>query len=299
MLDDTGSGTVANVIAGIQWAVANKAKYNIRVMNLSMGHPVGESYRTDPLCQAAEQAWKAGIVVVAAAGNDGRISDLNVAGADNEGWGTNYGSIASPGNDPYVITVGAMKQVDQYRNNDRIATYSSRGPSRIDLVLKPDIVAPGNQVISTNTNNSYLSKNFGGTNMVPYSAYVAKGQESAASKAYFRLSGTSMATPVVAGAAALMLEKDPTLTPDAIKARLMLSADKWLGPAGLGDPCTYGSGYLNIPAASRLHGGSQAVHRQSKPKPGWPGQRLHQYGQGDLGNQRHRWNPCDMGSERH
>ena len=79
-------------------------------MNLSLGHPVGESYTTDPLCQAVEAAWKAGIVVVCAAGNNGRAANTaNTAGAANEGWGTAYGSIKSPGNDPYVITVGATE----------------------------------------------------------------------------------------------------------------------------------------------------------------------------------------------
>ena len=99
VLDQNGQGTVSSVLAGLQWAVANKSRYNIRVLNLSLGHPVGESYTTDPLCQAVETAYKAGIVVVCAAGNDGRL-DAAQDQPDNEGWGTNYGSIVSPGNDP-------------------------------------------------------------------------------------------------------------------------------------------------------------------------------------------------------
>src|SRR5262249_15352551 len=148
VLDQNGQASVSTVISGIQWAIDNKSAYNIRVMNLSVGHPVGESYQTDPLCQACEAAWGNGIVVIAAAGNDGRLNASVTECSDNEGFGTKYGSIGSPGNDPYVITVGAMKSVDGSRANDTIATYSSRGPTLGDLTLKPDVVAPGNQVIS-------------------------------------------------------------------------------------------------------------------------------------------------------
>jgi len=252
VLDKTGQGSVTTVISGIQWAVTNKAKYNIGVINLSLGHPVWESYKTDPLCAAVEAAWKAGIVVVCAAGNSGRASSYNGRYASNEGWGTNYGSINSPGNDPSVITVGAMKSADGLRAHDKVASYSGRGPSRLDLVLKPDIMAPGNQVISLGTQYSYLYSNFP-ANQVPMSSYCPHASSTSAT--YFKLSGTSMAAPVVAGAAALMLQANPKLSPDTVKARLMVSADKWAAPdangnpTGLADPCTYGAGYLNIPAA--------------------------------------------------
>ena len=255
VLDGKGQGTVGQVVAGLQWVVQNRAQYNIRVVNLSLGHPVGESDKTDPLCQAVEAAWKAGIVVVCAAGNEGRLSAANTAGAGNEGWGTAYGSINSPGNDPYVITVGATKQAvlangaaDSNRADDKIATYSSRGPSRLDLVLKPDIVAPGNRVISLTHPNQYLYSAYGSTNLVPWYVYQNVSLTNN-SWSYLRLSGTSMATPVVAGAAALLLEKNPSLSPDTVKARLMLAADKWTDSQGSADPCTYGAGYLNIPAA--------------------------------------------------
>ncbi len=132
VLDGQGNGTVGSVLAGIQWVVANHNTYGIRVMNLSLGHPVSESYTTDPLCQAVEAAWKAGIFVVCAAGNNGRANSVSTSGMDNEGWGTAYGSIEAPGNDPLVITVGATKSMDGSRADDRIATYSSRGPSRLE-----------------------------------------------------------------------------------------------------------------------------------------------------------------------
>ena len=250
VLDRTGQGTVSNMIAGIQWVMQNARQYNIRVMNLSVGHDVGESYKTDPLCQAVESAWKAGITVVCAAGNEGRLYDTLPATplADNEGFGTDYGSIQSPGNDPYVITVGATKNVDGNRGHDAIATYSSRGPSRLDMVMKPDLVAPGNRVISLESYGSYLQTTYAATNHVAWNAYTTFNIPGS-SFSYFTLSGTSMATPVVSGAAALMLSQNPTLSPDTIKARLMISADKWADTKGNYDPLTYGAGYVNIPAA--------------------------------------------------
>lgn len=249
VLDQNGQGSVSNVIAGIQWVVQNRARYNIRVINLSLGHPVGESYQTDPLCQAVEAAWKSGLFVVCAAGNEGRMNAVASAGAPNEGWGTAYGSIQSPANDPYVITVGATKSEDGQKADDEIATYSSRGPSRLDLVLKPDIVAPGNRIISLYSFGSTLYQwNSAENNGLPMSSYIKNGW-SGPSADYFILSGTSMAAPVVAGAAALMLQANPTLSPDTLKARLMASADKWTFPDGTSDPCTFGAGYIDIPAA--------------------------------------------------
>lgn len=250
VLDSTGSGSVSNVIAGINWVVANRSAYKVKVMNLSLGHPVGESYQTDPLCQAVEAAWKSGIVVVCAAGNTGRLNKTQNATFDNEGWGTAFGSIQSPGNDPYVITVGAMKTSSPLRLTDRVATYSSRGPSRLDLVLKPDIMAPGNRVISLEDKGAYLAARYVRTNEVPVSYYTVKNDVQP-SPSYFYLSGTSMAAPVVAGAAALLLQASPGLSPDTVKARLMLSATKWVNPIGLAEPVTYGAGYLDIPAALR------------------------------------------------
>ena len=215
--------------------------------------------------------------MVCAAGNSGRLQSTAASSVDNEGYGTAYGSIQVPGIDPYVITVGAMKNTDvvfaangaytYIRNNDKIATYSSRGPSRVDLVLKPDIVSPGNQVISTTRTNSYPYNYADGTNQIPWHVILLGGLPLppglSSDIIYFRLSGTSMASPVVAGAAALMLKRDPTLTPDTVKARLMIAADKWTQPDGTGNPLTYGAGYLDIPAAIAC----TAVARQSALSP--------------------------------
>ena len=140
VLDANGNGQESDVIAAIDEAIALKDTYNIRVINLSLGHPVYESFKLDPLCQAVEAAWKAGITVVVAAGNMGRDNSLGTLG---------YATINSPGNDPYVITVGAMNANETpWRSDDQIASYSSKGPSLLDHVVKPDLVAPGNNVVS-------------------------------------------------------------------------------------------------------------------------------------------------------
>ena len=124
VLDSTGAGTDSTVIAAIERAIALKDQFNIRVINLSVGRPVFEGYKMDPLCHAVEQAWQAGIVVVVAAGNDGRDNSMGTNG---------YGTITSPGNDPYVITVGAMKAMGTYdRGDDQIARYSSKGADLVD-----------------------------------------------------------------------------------------------------------------------------------------------------------------------
>jgi serine protease AprX len=250
VLDANGGGTDAGVIAAIDQAIALKNTYNIRVINLSLGRPVWESYTLDPLCQAAEAAYQAGIVVVAAAGNFGRDNSVDEHG---------YGTIVAPGNDPYVITVGAMNtKGTPSRSDDVLASYSSKGPTAFDHIVKPDIVAPGNGIVSLLAPNSTLA---GVSSMkVPNSYYQSGG--SGTSTAYLRMSGTSMATPVVSGAAALLIQQYPSLNPDQVKARLMKTAQKALPQFGTTfdsfthasfslqfDIFAVGSGYLDIQAA--------------------------------------------------
>ena len=252
-LDAQGKGTDSSVVAAINRAIALKNTYKIGVINLSLGRPVVESFRTDPLCQAVERAWKAGLVVVVAAGNGGRDNSLGNAG---------YGTIQSPGNDPLAITVGAMRTMRTFdRNDDLIATYSSKGPSAIDHIVKPDLVAPGNAIAAAAPSaGSSLATELAG-NFLMESEYKFGGSAIAA-RDYFRLSGTSMATPMVAGAAALLLGRDATLTPDQIKARLMKTASKnYRTTATATDPVTgqvytavqdlfaMGAGYLDITSA--------------------------------------------------
>ena len=251
VLDQNGVGRDSAVIAAIGKAITLKSPYNIRVINLSLGRPVYESYKLDPLCQAVEAAWKAGIVVVVAAGNEGRNDSAQTDG---------YGTIAAPGNDPYAITVGAMKPMGTAtRADDLIASYSSKGPTLFDHIVKPDIVAPGNLMISVLASSSATLAKASPKNIVSRSSYSTNANGTAA---YFTLSGTSMATPVVSGAVALLLQKNASLTPDQVKARLMKSAYKTFPRSSTAkDPTTgkyytsqydiftVGAGYLDIQAA--------------------------------------------------
>lgn len=252
VLDQNGEGSDSNVIAAIDEAISLKATYNIRVINLSLGRPVYESYAQDPLCHAVEEAWKAGIVVVAAAGNNGR---------SNPSGNYGYGTIMAPGNDPYVITVGATNTVETYtRTDDKMTSYSSKGPTAIDHIVKPDLVAPGNHVVSLYDQSGSLYNSYPG-NMVA-NDYLMNNGDTSPSGLYFTLSGTSMATPVVSGAVALLLQAHPTLTPDQVKAKLMLTAWKGLPKVSIAtdpvtgityamqsDAFTVGAGYLDIAAA--------------------------------------------------
>jgi serine protease AprX len=245
VLDQNGTGTDAQTIAAIDRAIALKDQYNIRVINLSLSRGVRESYTLDPLCQAVEAAYQAGIVVVVAAGNAGRIDTQGING---------YGTITAPGNDPYVITVGAANtRGTATSGDDLITTYSSKGPTVVDHIVKPDLVAPGHRITSLIDPNSTL------LNLVPQAAVFSQTTQS---NSYFMLSGTSMATPVVSGAAALLLQKDSTLSPDTVKGRLMATANKnfipgytWFDSTENAnrylrqDLFTIGAGYLNIPGA--------------------------------------------------
>jgi serine protease AprX len=253
VLDGNGSGTDSQVIAAIQRAIELKDTYNIRIINLSLGRNVYESYTIDPLCQSVEAAWQAGILVVVAAGNSGRNYSLGTLG---------YDTIQAPGNDPNVITVGATKtNGTDTRLDDTIASYSSKGPTLIDHIVKPDLVAPGNRIVSLQAPGAYLPTQYPVLGIVGPPICNLGSCTAGKSGQYLRLSGTSMATPVVAGAAALMLQNDPTLTPDTIKARMMKSAWKGYPTSSWGydlfgfgylsqdDVFTIGAGYLDVDAA--------------------------------------------------
>src|SRR5262249_51171438 len=146
----------SDVILALEWAIKNKARYKLRVVNMSLGHPATESYRVDPLAQAAERAVAAGLVVVASAGNLGKDADGNPM----------VGAIVSPGDTPGALTVGALNTRGTVaRSDDAIASYSSRGPvgdpdDPSTWELKPDVVAPGNAIVSTGMPGTYLYDTF-------------------------------------------------------------------------------------------------------------------------------------------
>jgi serine protease AprX len=238
-LDGEGKGRISNIIAALDWVVANRAQYNIRVVNMSLGAGVYESYHTDPLTLAAKRAVDAGIVVVAAAGNMGKA--LNGL--------PQYGAISAPGNAPWVLTVGASStQGTVDRRDDKMALYSSRGPTMIDFAAKPDLVAPGTGTVSLATQNSlfFLTK----TTYLVSSLRVGSLLSGSllAPMQYLTLSGTSMSTPVVSGSVALMLEANPNLTPNMVKAILQFTAEVKPGY----DSLTQGAGFLNTLGAVRL-----------------------------------------------
>ena len=215
VLDSHGEGRASAMIAAIAWAINHRQQYNIRVMNISVEGDVTTPAAYDPLDRAVDAAWRAGIVVVCAAGNEGAFGE---------------GGVLSPGNDPYAITVGASdSQQTADTSDDTVCTYSSVGPTLFDEYAKPDLVAPGNHIISLRAPGSWIDDTYPQTR-VAVSTYQP-GASNRATPSYAVMSGTSAAAPVVAGAAALMIQNDATLTPGEVKLRLMDSAHQLAGAA--------------------------------------------------------------------
>jgi serine protease AprX len=190
VLDSNGNGRMSSVILGIQWALAHRTQYNIRVLNLSLGAQAPVSYRLDPLAAAVEIAWLRGLVVVAAAGNSGGAPD-------------------SPGADPYPITVGATDDRQTAGVADDVLNSFSAYGTPVGSTAKPDVVAPGRRIVATRAPGSNLDR------LLPDRVVTASNGAT-----YFRLTGTSMSTAVVSGVVALLLQRQPGLTPDQVKAIL-------------------------------------------------------------------------------
>jgi serine protease AprX len=226
VLGDDGSGSASNVIEAIDWTIAHRRDYNVGVINLSLGAPVLQPYRDDPLCEAVERAVRAGITVVAAAGNFGKTADGKSV----------YGGITSPANSPYAIAVGATDtHGTAARSDDTLATFSSKGPTRYDLILKPDVAAPGVHIASAEAAGSYLSTTY------PDHHVSGTGPD-----AVMQLSGTSMAAGVVSGAVALVLDARPVLTPRETRTVLQVTSS-YMASAGL-----LGAGAGNIDALTAV-----------------------------------------------
>ncbi len=181
VLSGSGRGSLSDIIKGVQWVVQNKDRYNIKVMNLSLGGRVSQGYADDPMAQAIQAASAAGIVPAVAAGNSGSRAQ----------------TINTPAHAPKALTVGAD---DDRRtvsiSDDQVAYFSSRGPTPIDGLTKPDVIAPGVAITAADNDSS----------------------------GYKTLSGTSMATPMTAGVAALLVQAHPNASPDEIKQALMETA---------------------------------------------------------------------------
>jgi subtilisin family serine protease len=222
--NERGQGGFLDIVRGIQWAVDHRKTHNIRVLNLSFAAPPRWQYWLDPINQALMQAWAAGITVVAAAGNEG----------------PDPMSVGSPGNLPYIITVGAVTDswTPDTRDDDYVPDFSSRGPTP-SAHIKPDIVAPGGHVIGLTRPGATLTR---------------QHPEYMLSDNVLVMTGTSQASAVVSGIAALLLQLEPDLTPDDVKCKLISSSDLAINRDGLltYSPFQQGYGYVSAKRAVTL-----------------------------------------------
>ncbi|MFN2445059.1 MAG: S8 family serine peptidase, partial [Vicinamibacterales bacterium] len=208
--------------------LAHRAQFNIRIVNLSLGHPVTEPSLTDPLNAAIARAVQAGLLVVVSAGNRGKAANGQ----------QRLGSVTSPGNSPHALTVGATNTWGTVgRDDDTVTTYSSRGPTEYEFAAKPDVVAPGNKIVSLEAKHSFLART--------YESERVAGQ---GHNVYRRMSGTSMSAGMVSGAAALILEAAPALTPRHVKLVMQGGASAMLRDGLVAS----GAGNANVWASRRM-----------------------------------------------
>jgi serine protease AprX len=217
VIDANGASNVSTILRGLQWVLANRNAYNIKVVNLSLGATPTGSYKSDLMATAAEVLNFAGVTVVVSAGNTGPYA----------------GTVTTPATDPYVITVGALDDNGtSLLLDDLMATFSSRGRTVFDNLSKPDLVAPGRRMVSLRSPGSALDTQFSDRQVTATGALTPE---------YYQLSGTSMAAPIVAGVVALMLERNPTLSPSQVKKRLKSTATS----LGFGTTFDRGAGLVN------------------------------------------------------
>ena len=222
--DVEGQGDFLDIVRGVQWVVENRDAYNIRVLNLSFAARPRWPYWLDPINQAIMRAWAAGITVVAAAGNEGPEPM----------------TIGSPGNLPYIITVGAVTDswtVDN-PNDDYVPAFSSQGPTP-SAHIKPDLVAPGGHITGITRPGSTLATTFP-------EYYLATGE--------FVMTGTSQAAALVSGLVALLMQLEPEITPDEVKCKLTSSANLAINRDGrlAYSPFQQGHGYVSLTRAITL-----------------------------------------------
>ena len=198
--DDNGAATESDLVSGLKWVYDNRLTYNIRVVNMSITSAVATPYTQSPINAYVEQLWMNGVAVVVSAGNLGSAADA-----------VNY----PPANDPFVITVGALDDNQTAAtSDDSLAPFSSHGITQ-DGFAKPEVIAPGRKVVAPLAKQS-------ATLAVQFPDRITDGN-------YLRLSGTSMAAPVVVGTLALVLERYPSLTPNQLKALLIQTAAAYPG----------------------------------------------------------------------
>ena len=191
-MDQDGKGNSANVLAGIQWIIDNRKKYNIRVANLSIG--TADIGNKDPLVRAVDAAWDSGIIMTIAAGNNG----------------PDFRTVTSPGISRKAITIGASDDHRQVTiRGSSLINFSGRGPTS-ECIIKPDIIAPGTAIVSCLSKCELSDKRVKELKIID--------------RHYVQMSGTSMSTPIITGAIALLLQKYPELTPNEVKYRLKESA---------------------------------------------------------------------------
>lgn len=206
--DDAGNATLSDVMAGLQWVDDNRTLYNIRVVNLSLTSSVAQSYKVDPLDAAVELLWFHGVAVVVSAGNLGTAADA-----------VNY----PPANDPFVIVVGAVDDLGTAsQQDDAVTPWSSRGTTQ-DGFAKPDVVAPGRNIVSDTDPNSVLARTY---------------PDRVVDTSYFSMSGTSMSAAVLSGVVALIREALPGLAPGQIKYVLSQTAQPLASDAATREPLT-------------------------------------------------------------
>ena len=224
VIDDSGMGLTSDVIAAADWILQNRNRFNIRVANFSLTGSTPSSFRFDPLDKAVERLWFSGIVVVTAAGNYGD---------------QHPGVLFAPGNDPFVLTVGANDVAGTVPVGDDFpAPWSSYG-STLDGFLKPEISAPGRMLIGA----------------VPATSTLARERpDRIVEPGYLAMSGTSFSAALVSGVAADIIAMNPNWTPDQVKGALMRTAR----PLSLGRPFAAGMGEIS---------GYAAAHATDPPNP--------------------------------
>jgi serine protease AprX len=211
-----GTTHLGTLISGLQWAVDHQGSYGIKILNISLGFKPSQSTVINPLDKAAEAVWNSGIAVVVSAGN---------AGPSN-------GTILSPGDDPLVITAGALDDMATASiTDDQMTDFSSVGPTSPDGWVKPDLATSGRSVVSLAAPGSTIYNNYPAARI---------------GSANFVGSGTSFSAAIISGAAALALAGNPGLTPNQIKGRLLGTAN----PGPVGNPFVDGHGALNAYAAA-------------------------------------------------